>query len=104
MIRHSVVFKLNHQTGSPEEKKFLNEARKLKSIPGVMKFELLKQTSSKNPYSYGISMEFEDQKSYDFYTNHPDHIRFVQETWIPNVEVFMEIDYLLLESKEDDIQ
>ena len=95
MIRHSVVFKLKHKAGSPEEKGFLDEAWKLKSIPGVRKFEVMKQISYKNPYSFGISMEFEDQKDYDFYTNHPDHSRFVEQLWIPNVEVFMEIDYLL---------
>ena len=95
MIRHSVVFKLNHPAGSPVEKKFLDESRKLESIPGVMKFEVMKQISSGNPYEFGISMEFEDQQEYDFYTNHPDHIRFVQEIWIPNVEIFMEIDYLV---------
>lgn len=95
MIRHSVVFKICHPAGSQEEKNFLDQAGKLESIPGVMKFEVLKQISSKNPYSYGISMEFEDQKGYEFYTNHPDHIRFVHEIWIPNVEIFMEIDYLV---------
>lgn len=97
MIRHSVVFKLNHPESSPKEKNFLDEARKLESIPGVMKFEVLKQISSRNPYTYGISMEFEDQKGYDFYSNHPDHTRFVEQHWIPNVEVFMEIDYLVQE-------
>jgi len=40
-------------------------------------------------------MEFEDQNSYDFYTNHPYNTRFFQEIWIPNVEVFLEIDYML---------
>ena len=42
MIRHSVVLKLKHKAGSLEEKEFLDEAWKLKSIPGVMKFEILK--------------------------------------------------------------
>lgn len=95
MIRHSVVFKLNHPEGSHEERNFLDEARKLESIPGVLKFEVMKEISSGNPYDFGISMEFEDKKAYDFYTNHPDHTRFVKEFWIPNVAVFMEIDYLL---------
>ncbi len=79
MIRHSVIFKLNQPAGSPIEKIFLDEARKLESIPGVMKLEVMKQISSGNPYEFGISMDFEDQQKYDFYTNHPDHIRFVQE-------------------------
>jgi hypothetical protein len=95
MIRHSVVFKLNHPPGSQEERNFLDEARKLESIPGVLKFEVMKEISSNNPYEFGISMEFEDKESYDFYSNHPDHMRFVEQIWIPNVEVFMEIDYLL---------
>lgn len=96
MIRHSVVFKLNHQADSFEEKEFLEEARKLESIPGVMNFEVMKQISSGSPYNFGISMEFEDQKEYDFYTNHPDHTRFVKEVWIPNVAIFMELDYLIV--------
>lgn len=95
MIRHSVVLKLKPKAGSLEEKEFLDEAWKLKSIPGVMKFEIMKEISSNNPYQFGISMEFEDQKTYDFYSNHPDHTRFVEQYWIPNVDVFMEIDYLL---------
>lgn len=95
MIRHSVVLKLKHSKDSPEEKEFLNEAWKLKSIPGVQKFEVMKEINSGNPYQFGISMEFEDQKAYDFYTNHPDHTRFVKGIWIPNVEIFMEIDYLV---------
>jgi len=93
MIRHSVVLKLKHKAGSPEEKEFLEEAWKLKSIPGVMKFEVMQEISSNNPYEFGISMEFEDKASYDFYCNHQDHARFVKQHWIPNVVVFMEIDY-----------
>lgn len=57
MIRHSVVLKLKHKSGSPEEMEFLNESWKLKSIPGVMKFEVMKEISSGNPYEFGISMD-----------------------------------------------
>ena len=95
MERQSVVFKLNHASDSPEEKNFLAKPRKLKSISGVRKFEVMMEISSGNPYEFGISMEFENQLEYDFYTNHPDHIHFVQEIWIPNVASFMEIDYLI---------
>ena len=95
MIRHSVVLKLKHSKDSPEEKEFLEEAWKLKSIPGVQKFEVMKEISSNNTYEFGISMEFEDKESYDFYSKHPEHTRFVEQVWIPNVEVFMEIDYLV---------
>ena len=38
-------------------------------------------------------MEFDDQAAYDAYSNHPDHLRFVNEKWIPNVAEFLEIDY-----------
>ncbi len=93
MIRHSVVLKLKHKAGSHEEKEFLEEAWKLKSIPGVMKFEVMQEISSNNQYEFGISMEFEGKDSYDFYSNHPDHTRFVEQHWIPNVEAFLEIDY-----------
>lgn len=55
MIRHSVVLKLKHKSGSPEEMEFLNESSK--SIPGVMKFEVMKEISSGNPYEFGISMD-----------------------------------------------
>ena len=93
MIRHTVVFKLKHSKGSPEEKKFLNAAMKLSSIPGVQRFECLRQTSKQNNFDYGLSMEFETDKAYQAYNNHPDHVAFVQTFWIKNVEDFLEIDY-----------
>jgi hypothetical protein len=47
-IRHTVTFKLKHPEGSPEEQDFLNAAKKLAKIPGIEKFECLKQISKKN--------------------------------------------------------
>ena len=38
-------------------------------------------------------MEFENQEQYDSYSNHPAHVDFIQNFWIPNVEDFLEIDY-----------
>jgi heme-degrading monooxygenase HmoA len=93
MIRHTVVFKLNHPKDSPEEKKFLDEIQKLSSIPGVKKFELLHQVSKKNNYDFGLSMEFESVKAYEAYSNHPDHNAFVKTYWLTEVKDFMEIDY-----------
>ncbi|RYZ34989.1 MAG: Dabb family protein [Sphingobacteriales bacterium] len=95
MIRHTVVFKLNHPAGSEEEKHFLNEARKLVTIPGVQQFECLKQISPKNPYDFGLSMEFVGQEQYDAYNSHPDHVHFVEQFWLNNVAEFLEIDYLI---------
>ena len=93
MIRHTVVFRLKHAKGSAAEKKFLAEAEVLKKIPGVQKFEKLRQVSKKNGYAFGFSMEFEDATAYQGYNDHPEHVRFVKERWIPEVAEFLEIDY-----------
>jgi len=34
-----------------------------------------------------------DAAAYAAYNEHPDHVRFVQERWIPEVGDFLEIDY-----------
>lgn len=96
MIRHTVAFTLKHSKGSPAEAAFLKAADILDTIPGVQKFEKLRQTSPKNDYSFGFSMEFTDQATYDHYSAHPDHEAFVQNRWIPEVAKFMEIDYVAL--------
>lgn len=93
MIRHTVVFRLKHAPGSEAERDFLQTACALANIEGVQKFECLRQVSAKNPYTFGLSMEFADAASYAFYSDHPDHSAFVQQRWIPEVEDFMEIDY-----------
>ncbi len=93
MIRHTVVFTLKHVAGSAAEVDFLKTAATLSAIPGVEKFENLKQVSPKNNFDYGLSMEFADQAAYDGYNTHPDHVAFVQNRWIPEVADFMEIDY-----------
>ena len=38
-------------------------------------------------------MEFADRDAYGRYNEHPDHVRFVQERWLSEVEDFLEIDY-----------
>jgi len=40
-------------------------------------------------------MEFASQQAYDQYNNHPDHVAFVQNRWIKEVEDFLEIDFEL---------
>lgn len=94
MIRHTVVFNLKHARGSLQEKAFLRDALVLKEIPGVKKFEQLRQVSKKNDYEFGFSMEFADQAAYDAYNEHPKHVKFVKERWEREVERFMEIDYV----------
>ncbi len=93
MIRHTVVFRLKHPPGSAEEAAFLTAAKDLAAIPGVEKFEQLRQVSRKNGYAFGFSMEFADQAAYDAYDRHPDHVAFVEGRWIPEVAEFLEIDY-----------
>ena len=94
MITHSVFFKLKHPKGSAEEKTFLNAAIALSSIPGVVNFQCVNEVSKSNKFDYGLTMEFGDQKSYDDYSAHPDHVKFVEELWVKNVEDFLEIDYV----------
>jgi hypothetical protein len=93
MIRHTVVFRLKHPPGSQEERAFLAAADVLESIPGVETFEKLRQVGRKNGYAFGFSMEFADAAAYAAYNDHPEHLRFVKERWVPEVEDFLEIDY-----------
>lgn len=96
MIRHTVVFSLKHAAGSPEEAAFLKDALVLQRIPGVQKFERLRQVSPKADYAFGFSMEFADQSAYEGYNDHPDHVAFVRDRWVPEVAKFQEIDYVAL--------
>jgi Stress responsive A/B Barrel Domain len=96
VIRHTVAFRLKHAKGSDEEKSFLMAADGLRQIPGVENFERLQQVSRKNDYDFGLSMEFADQAAYTFYDQHLDHVAFVKGRWIPEVESFMEIDYVVM--------
>jgi hypothetical protein len=92
-IRHTVAFTPRHAAGSAEEADFLAAAQQLAGIPGVEAFEILRETSPKNGYRFGISMEFAGPEAYAAYNDHPDHARFVQDRWLVEVEDFLEIDY-----------
>lgn len=96
MIRHSVILKLKSELSSDDKKAFFEAVDKLAEIPNVQKFEVLKQISPKNKFEYGISMEFDTQEHYDFYSNHAQHQAFIQDFWIKSVEDFLEIDYTFL--------
>ena len=94
MIRHTVVFRLKHAPGSVAEATFLSDAKRiLGPIPGVKNLEQLRQVSGKNAYTFGFSMEFADEAAYATYDAHPDHVAFVRDRWLPEVEEFLEIDY-----------
>lgn len=93
MIRHTVAFRLKHPRGSAAEKAFLEAGMALSAIPGVERFEQLMQVSPKNDFHFGYSMEFADEKAYQAYNDHPVHVAYVRDRWIPEVEAFLEIDY-----------
>ena len=95
-IRHTVVFDLRHTAASQEEADFLAAAERLAAIPGVEAFEVLREASRKNSYRFGISMEFADEAAYAAYNEHPDHVRFVEQRWLPEVSDFFESDYVAL--------
>ena len=93
-IRHMVIFNLNHEKGSELTRKFLKDGHEILSrIPGVNNFQVLNQVSLKNDFSYGFSMVFAGKTEYDSYSNHPDHIAFVETRWKKEVSKFMEIDF-----------
>jgi len=94
MIQHTVVFRLKHTPGSPEEKSFLYKAKALGNLPGVVDLTVLKQIGKKNSYTFGLSMYFESETTYQQYNEHPDHVSFVNNVWLPEVAEFMEIDYV----------
>lgn len=93
MIRHTVVFKFNDQITAIKEKDFFIAINKLSTIPGVQKFECLKQIGKKNNFDFGLSMEFNGTDEYEQYNNHPMHVHFVKQYWMKDVEDFLEIDY-----------
>ena len=93
MIRHTLSFRLVHPSGSAAEQEFLDAALTLAAIPGVQRFERLRQTSTRNDFTFGVSMEFADQQAYDAYVQHPVHRAFVAQRWVPEVDDFLELDY-----------
>ena len=93
MILHTVVFKLKYPKGSAAEKRFLETAMQLASIPGVCHFKGFRQISKKNAFEYGLSMEFESKAAYDAYNQHPDHTAFLKDYWEDGVADFLELDY-----------
>jgi hypothetical protein len=95
-IRHTVSFRLRHPAGSDAERNFLDDADRLGEIPGVEAFELLAEVSPKNEFRFGISMEFADAAAYEAYNEHPEHVRFVEQRWMSEVEEFLEIDYAVI--------
>ena len=92
-IRHTVLFTLRHVRGSAEERAFLADGdRILTAIPGVERFEVLRQVKPTTDFAFCFSMEFVDQAAYDRYSAHPEHVAFVERRWRPEVVRFQEVD------------
>lgn len=95
MIQHTVVFRLTHEAGSAAEADFLDTATTtLTGIPGVTDFVVNRQVSTKSDLDWQFSMVFADQAAYDGYNTHPDHVGFVENRWVPEVDTFQEYDFI----------
>lgn len=94
MIKHTVFFKLKHPAGSAREVDFLQTTLSLSSIPEVRDLVCVRQTGRKNEFTHGLMMGFDDQAAYDRYNDHPSHVAFVADRWLPEVDDFLEIDYV----------
>ena len=95
-IRHSVAFALRHEPGSADEASFLEAGAALAAIPGVERFEILREVSPKNDFRFAFAMEFADEAIFDAYNSQPDHVMFVEQRWVPEVTSFVEIDTVAL--------
>jgi hypothetical protein len=93
-IQHGVIFSLKHEKGSAAAKRFLEDGRRiLTGIPVVQDFQVFSQVSPKNEYDYGFTMVFDSMEDYQTYNDHPDHVSFVEERWMKEVDKFLEIDF-----------
>jgi len=93
-IQHMVIFDLNHEKGSAQAGKFLEDGLQILSkIPVVQNFQVFSQVSLKNDYTYGFSMVFAGESDYSAYNNHPEHLAFVEKRWKKEVTRFLEIDF-----------
>ena len=96
MIRHTAVFRLKHAAGSAAERDFLAALGNSRPFPASEAFEILRQVSPKNDFTFGVSMEFADQAAYQGYNNHPGPCGLCAGRWVPEVAAFTEIDYVAL--------
>jgi len=91
-IRHAGIFNFKPTVSESQKHEFFVALKALEEINGVEKMEVSRQTSIKNKFKYGFSMEFANNEIYQAYSIHPQHDAFVKDFFIPLVEDFMEID------------
>ncbi|MGA9278620.1 Dabb family protein [Ilumatobacter sp.] len=92
MIQHTVTFRFAEDA---QVDAFWTRVDELREIPGVQRFAVLRQVGSKNDFTHGLSMYFESDVEYAAYNDHPVHVAFVAEAWLPNVADFLELDYVV---------
>jgi hypothetical protein len=89
-----VMFCLKHDRNSRQEKEFISDSKEiLSSVPLVRDFRACRQTSPKNDFDFGFTMEFENKDSYEEYNKHPSHVDYVNNRWLQEVDRFLEIDF-----------
>jgi hypothetical protein len=91
-IRHAGIFNFKPTVSESQKHEFFIALKALEEISGVEKMEVSRQTSTKNKFKYGFSMEFASTEIYQAYSINPQHDAFVKDFFIPLVEDFMEID------------
>jgi len=91
-IRHAGIFNFKPTVSESQKHEFFVALKALEDINGVEKMEVSRQTSTKNKFKYGFSMEFASNEIYQAYSIHPQHDAFVKDFFITMVEDFMEID------------
>ena len=91
-IRHAGIFNFKPTVSESQKHEFFVALKALEDINGVEKMEVSRQTSTKNKFKYGFSMEFASNEIYQAYSIHPQHDAFVKDFFIPLVDDFMEID------------
>lgn len=99
MIQHTVAFRLERAVDADA---FWSRVGQLSRIDGVQQFQVLRQIGQKNDFDHALSMYFESQTAYDAYNEHPDHVAFVEQVWLPNVTEFIELDYVESDHVESD--
>jgi hypothetical protein len=98
-IHHSVFFKLTHEIGSVREKLFFDETRELLQATGITSYQIVRKIGLKNGFDYGLIVTFPGRETYDAYSLHPAHLRYVSSVWKPQVKEFIEIDWSPEESE-----
>lgn len=93
MIRHTVFFSFKAQKSENEKQSFFDAVHQLSLIEGVQDLEIVRQTSPKNDFEFGILMNFKNNEIFNSYSTHPDHDLFIKNHWLKMVELFLEIDY-----------